>query len=183
MRIRRLPSPLSQELVVKSVGVFVNSSLLFYVVQSEFKRVVPNSRIDYKAYLEQAIGEDRLYRAFAYGAQIENEAAGFIECLQRTGFETRYVPAKQVNGKNHVLDTDRNMDLALDVIRILDRLDTVVIGSNDPNLIPLVKYLKERGLKVVIFAARIPRELARAANEVREITEMVLEHAHHPAAT
>lgn len=171
--------------MVKSVGVFVNSSLLFYVVQAQYKRSNPQAKIDYTAYLNHAVGDDgKLYRAFAYGAQIDNEAAGFIECLQRTGFETRYVPAKCVNGKHHVLDTDRNIEMAVDVIRIAHRLDVVVLGSNDPDLIPLVKFIKEKGTKVVIFAARIPRELARAADEVREITESILELKDvHPANT
>lgn len=160
---------------LKSVGVFVNTSLLFYVVQSQYKRSNPTARVNYTAYLKQAIGYDSLYRAFAYGAQIENEASGFIECLQRAGFETRYVPAKEQNGKRHVLETDRNMALAMDVVRTIYKLDRVVIGSNDVNLIPLVQYIQEKGLTVSVFAARVPKELAKAVDEVIEISDEILE--------
>lgn len=160
--------------MAKSVGVFVNTTLLYYVVQSHFKRW-SNPRINYTSYLRRAVGDNTLYRAFAYGAQVGSESTGFIESLHRAGYETRYVPAKMVNEKLAILQTDRNMALAMDIVRIVEKLDEVVIGSNDSNLIPLVQWLKEKGVYVILYAPRIPRPLVQAANAVIEVEEDILD--------
>jgi uncharacterized LabA/DUF88 family protein len=160
---------------VKNVGVFVNASLLFYVTKTSFKRTRPDARIDYNAYLKRSVGGDALFRAFAYGAYTSSEAAGFIACLERTGFTTRYVQAVVVGDRDHILNTDRNMDIAMDIMRIRHRLDVVVLGSNDVKLIPLVEFLKDQGIKVIIFSPRVPRELRTAADEVWDVTDEVLE--------
>lgn len=156
----------------KEVGVFVNVSNQYYTVNNLFR----GGKIDYVKYLARALNEnEQLYRAFAYGVQMEREANGFITCLNQIGFEPNYKTARLIDGKPSIRNTDRNMDMAMDIIRCLEKLDVVVIGSNDPNLIPLVKFIRERGKKVVILSCCIGRELREAANSCIEIKEELLE--------
>lgn len=158
--------------MAKEVGVFVNVSNQFYTVNNTFR----GGKIDYQKYLARAVNDnEQLYRAFAYGVQMEREASGFIACLNSFGFETNYKTARIIEGKPSIRQTDRNMDMAMDVIRCLDKLDVVVIGSNDPNLIPLVKFIRERGKKVIILSCCIGRELREAANQCIEIKDDLLE--------
>jgi uncharacterized LabA/DUF88 family protein len=60
-------------------------------------------------------------------------------------------------------------------MRHVPKLDVVVLGSNDPDLVPLVLYLKERAIKVVILSCRVGNELREAADEVIEINDGILE--------
>lgn len=156
----------------REVGLFVNVSNQFYTTHNIFR----GGKIDYQKYLNRAVGDnEQLYRAFAYGVQMDREASGFIACLQQFGYETNYKQARVIDGKPSIRHTDRNMDMAMDVMRCLEKLDTVVIGSNDPNLIPLVKFIRDRGKKVIILSCCIGRELREAANQCIEIKDDLLE--------
>ena len=158
---------------MRRVGVFVNVTNQFYSVLTAFR----GGKVDYTKYLRESVSPEgyELYRAIAYGVQIGNEAQSFIAALQRAGYDTRYKPAKVVDGKANVRDTDWAIGMAMDVIRHLEHLDVVVLGCNDPSLIPLVEFIKERGIRVVIYSCRIPQELQRAADYSFEISEDVLE--------
>ena len=50
-----------------------------------------------------------------------------------------------------------------------------MFGSCNLALIPLIKWLKSKDVKVIIFAANIPKSLRNLADEVVEICENILE--------
>lgn len=156
----------------REVGVFVNINNQYFTTQTIYK----GRKIDYAKYLELAIGpNEQLFRAIAYGVQMEREACGFISCLNHLGFETNYRTARIVDGKPSIRHTDRNMEIAMDIVRCLDSLDTVIIGSNDLNLIPLLQFIRERGKRVIVFSSCISKELRLAATQAIDIKENVLE--------
>lgn len=109
--------------------------------------------MDYARYLARAADEFALCRATAYGAQINNEARGFLTVLRGLGFETKYRQAIH----SDIRGTDRNIILAMDVWR--SQVDVVILGSNDPDLAPLIERVKELGIQVVLFACDVSREL------------------------
>jgi uncharacterized LabA/DUF88 family protein len=152
-------------------AVFVDLISLFYNINY----VYPQQKLDYKIYLDKLRERHNIYRAIAYGASVANEAQNFIRCLRGDGYETKYVPARKFNSKAVIKYTDRTMDIAMDIIRMIDRIDIVVIGSCNPNLIPLFVYLKEKGIRVIIVACNIPRELKNHCDEWLEITDDLLE--------
>lgn len=155
---------------MKQVGVFVNVSDLYYAALGAFN----GGKINYKKYLERAVGNDTLYRAFAYGVQMGDEAGPFISALKQYGFEPKYKQARIVDKKPSINDTDWNVGIACDVFRIIDRIDTIILGTNDPNLTPLVEFVRDRGVKCVIYACNIPEELRYAANSCIELDFDVL---------
>ncbi len=155
----------------KRIALFVDLIGQFYNVSLIFKK----QKLNYKAYLDKLTEEGNVYKAIAYGASIGNEADTFIKCLRSNGYETKYVPARKYNGKPIIKYTDRTMDIAIDIIRMMDRLDIVVIGSCNINLVPLLSFLKEKGIKVIIFACHIPVELKIVCDEWWEVTENLLE--------
>jgi uncharacterized LabA/DUF88 family protein len=156
---------------MKSVGVFVNVNNQFYAVAQQHR----GAKVDYAAYLKSAVGDGVLHRAFAYGVQMKEEAAPFIGCLRQMGYEPKYRQARMIDGRPSIRSTDWNMGIAMDVMRHVPKLDVVVLGSNDPDLVPLVLYLKERAIKVVILSCRVGNELREAADEVIEINDGILE--------
>lgn len=151
---------------MKLVGVFVDVSTQYYAVLSAHR----GSKIDYSKYLARAVGDDSLYRAFAYGMHVADESVPFIFNLERQGFEPRY---RQVC--KGTKESIWPMDIVMDIMRHMHRLDTVVLGSNDPIYVPVIHFLRERGIKTVILSCRIHPELRQAADLAIEINDEILE--------
>ncbi len=155
----------------KCIGLFVDLINQYHSISLAFN----GSKLNYHSYLNKLKEEGLIYRAIAYGAYVDNEASDFINCLRSDGYEAKYVPAKLYNGRPIVKFTDRTIDIVLDIMRMIDKLDIVIIGSNNTNLIPLFSFLKEKGIRVIVFSCDIPREMKLHCDEWLEITEDLLE--------
>src|SRR5436190_2371492 len=165
----------------KVVGVFVDVSNLYYCIGKKYRR-----KLNYEKYLKQAINGQELYRAFAYGAQLNDKAVDFITCLRHYGYDPKYKKPKQYFTTNTLqtcpncnvkLTTDKkenrkadwDVGIAMDVVRIIDRLDTVVIGSADGDLVSLVEWVKEKGRLCTVLACGISRDLKDVVDHWEEI--------------
>lgn len=155
----------------RNVGVFVDIISQFNSVNMLYR----GRKLDYEKYLTKSTEQGCIYRAFGYGAQITNEAHAFITCLRTLGYEPKYVQARQFGERSEIRRTDRTMDLVTDIIRILEKLDVVIIGTSNPMIVPIIEFIKERGIKVIVFSCNIPRELKESADLWWEITEDYLE--------
>lgn len=196
------------------VGIFVDISNIYYCVRKEF-----NQKVDYLKYLKTSIGDNQLFCANAYGAQIGVEATSFLECLRTFGYEPKYKAPKEypnpeyvpfeifdeiatlinqqpdlfpiprietfsenlevlkrmTKTKKDIRKADWDVGLAIDVVRVIGRIDKAVIGSADGDLVPLVRWAKEQGCRCTIFACNISKELKEIADEIIEIDQHVLE--------
>ncbi len=157
---------------MKKVGVFVDVTQQFAAVQKKFTR-----KINYEKYLMLAKGDDCLLVARAYGVQLYTEADGFINRLKTFGYFPRYWQVATTREQKVDLTTamDFILEISMDIIRYHEKLDCVILGSNDLRLIPLIKLLQERGIQVVILACEIPKKLAAEASRSIEISEEILE--------
>ena len=124
---------------MERVGVFVNISNQYFVAQQAFA-----GKVDYEKYLSRAVEGRLLVRAFAYGVQMKNEARDFIHNLKRMGYEPKYRLPRIIDSRMNMRQTDRTLSLAMDVVRCLPKLDTVVLGSNNPDLVDVIQYIKEQ---------------------------------------
>jgi uncharacterized LabA/DUF88 family protein len=149
-----------------NVGLFVDVGNLYYCIGKKF----PSRKLDYGAYMAHAQGEGYVYTAKAYGSQMAEEAVGFITCLTKLGYTPHYVSLDEKKRRVHF-----DSQITVDVIKSLDKLDVVVIGSANPDLVPLVEYCKNKGRKVYILAAGINKDLRKAATKAIEIEESLLE--------
>jgi uncharacterized LabA/DUF88 family protein len=80
-----------------------------------------------------------------------------------------------LDGKPEIRATDWSMGIAIDVFRILDRIDVLILGSSNIQFIPLIKFVKEKGVKTVILACDIPVELRDVADQWIEVSDNILE--------
>ena len=145
----------------KRTGVFVNVSELYYNINRKWGR-----KLNYLKYLRKIESEGyRVHRAIAYGIQQENEAIGFISCLKHFGFEPKY--------KNN--DFDWSVGMAVDVVRMLSKLDAVVLGTSNRSILPLIEWVKNHGSQCIIFACEITQDLKDACDKYFLITEDFLE--------
>jgi uncharacterized LabA/DUF88 family protein len=163
---------------MNSIGVFADVGNLYHCVNKKYG----GRKLDYKKYLESVVPDgDILYRAMAYGIQVKDEAAKFISCLRHYGFETKYRRPKIYRNGEDGQETLRRIPwgvgIAMDVVRIVsnNKLDVVVIGSSEPELIDLVEWVKERGVKCIVASCGIPREIREASDLWVEIPEDLLE--------
>ncbi len=118
-----------------SIGVFIDLQNQYYCVNKKFE----GRKLDYKKYLEAAVGDHELYRAHAYGSQLDREASAFITCLKFIGFETHYRKPQIINEELGRYRNDWDVGIAMDIVRCIHKLDIVVIGSSDRDLTPLVE--------------------------------------------
>ena len=158
------------------IGLFADVSNLYYCVKKRFK----DRKLDYSKFHDAVQNEQTMYRAYAYGLQVNNEAVKFITCLKHLGFDPRYRTPRtfEKDGKIEIKKTSWNVGIAMDVVRIIDKLDIVILGSSDADLAPLVCWIKERGVRCEIFACGISKELRDVADKWTEIEENLLESTH-----
>jgi uncharacterized LabA/DUF88 family protein len=155
----------------KRIAVFVDTINLFHNINT----IYTGRKLNYRFYLDKLREEEgNIFRATAYGAAVGDEAKNFITSLRSNGFETKYVSAKRFDNNPIIKYTDRTIDIIIDIIRMMDRLDVVIIGSNNTNISPFLFYLREIGIRVVIFACNIPKELKLVCDEWIEILEDTL---------
>ena len=161
---------------MKTVGLFIDISNIYYNVGKRFAK----QKLDYSKYLTKAVDGDVLLRAFAYGLETsDNQADRFVKYLRFLQIEPKYkrhtTYVNNQTGKTATRWSTWDVGISLDIVRVIDKLDVVVLGSNDPNLIPLIEYVKERGVKFVVFACGVGKEVREAADMYIEIDASLLE--------
>lgn len=154
----------------QAVGIFVDVSNIY----SSIGRRYANRRLNYEKYLEQCQSYGPIYRALAYGLELSGEAVPFKVALRSIGFETRYKKLVSTSTED-LKKSSWNVGMAMDIIRLIDKLDVVIIGSNDAALSELVQFIVERGRRCVVFACSIQRELKELCNQYIEIKDDLME--------
>lgn len=128
------------------VGVFVDVQNLYYSARNIY-----NSRVNFSALLNQAVGKRKLIRAIAYviRAQMPEEQT-FFDALGKAGFEVKAKDLQVFYGG--IKKGDWDVGVTMDVIRMMNKLDTVVLASGDGDYAPLLEYVKNFGARVEIIA-------------------------------
>lgn len=146
-------------------AVFVDVSNIYYCINKKF----PGRKLDYEKYIERVAGSE-LVKAYAYGSQVNEEAHGFITCLKKIGYTPVF---KSIGQSTRRINWDAAM--AVDIFKLVDRVERVVIGTASPDILPIVNWLKDRGIVVEIVACGINKELKAAANSWTDLEEDALE--------
>jgi len=155
-----------------TVGVFVDTSDIYHRIRRKFD----GEKLCYEAYFEKVTSWGTVQQAFAYGMQTEHEAGGFITCLKINGFDVRFKRPRIIKiADREIKRCDWGIQIAVDVVKTISRLDLVVLGTSNPDFIPLIHWIKDQGVKVTILASCVPRSLRDAADSVVEITRDYLE--------
>ena len=155
-----------------SIGVFVDTSDLYHKIRRKFE----GGKLCYEDYYEKAMTFGEVQQAFAYGMQTENEADGFITCLKMTGFDVRFKRPQILKiGDREIKRCEWGVKITVDIAKTITHLNTIVLGISNPDYIPLIHWVKDQGVRVIILASCIPRSLREVADEAIEIDENLLE--------
>lgn len=129
------------------VGVFVDVANMYHSAKNLY-----GTKVNFKKVLEAAIANRQLIRAIAYVIRSESEEEKpFFDALDKQGFEVKVKDLQIFAGGAKKADWD--VGIAVDAIKMADRLDSVVLVSGDGDYRPLVTYLQEsKGCQVELIA-------------------------------
>jgi len=130
------------------VGIFIDTQNMYYSARYLYGR-----KVNFGNIVSDAVAGRKLIRAIAYVVSTKGqEEKPFFEALQKSGIELREKELMEYFSGQKKADWD--VGLAVDVIRMLDMLDVVVIASGDGDFLPLVDYVKGRGRIVEVMSFR-----------------------------
>ena len=128
------------------VGVFVDVQNLYYSARNLY-----NARVKFNEVLDAAVGDRKLVRAIAYVVKADMpEEHTFFEALDKAGFEVKAKELQTFAGGHQKGDWD--VGITMDIIKQMNKLDSIVLASGDGDYASLLEYLKNFGVRVEIIA-------------------------------
>lgn len=148
------------------IGVFVDVQNMYHSAKNLF-----NSRVNYKEVLRQAVSDRRLIQAHAYVIKSQApEEQGFFDVLESQGFNIRIKDLQIFAGGAKKGDWD--VGIAIDAIKLADKVDAIVLVTGDGDFVPLVRYLQEnKGCQVEVMAFQ-ESSSAKLIEEVDDFTNL-----------
>jgi|SRR3972149_2559246 len=148
------------------VGVFIDTQNLYHSAKNLYKR-----KVNFGAILKDALAGRKLVRATAYVITTESgEEKAFFEALEKLGIEAKTKDLQIFAGGAKKADWD--VGLAIDAIKMVPRLDVIVLVSGDGDFVPLVEYLKGAYLaqvEAMTFGRSASAKLKEAVDEFTDL--------------
>ena len=150
------------------VGIFVDAQNMYHSARNLYK-----SKVNFKEILRVAIAGRQLIRAVIYVIKTESgEEQKFFGALEKQGFEVKEKDLQIFIGGMKKGDWD--VGLAIDAVKMADKLDAVVIVSGDGDFVPLIEYLKvSKGcqVEVIAFGESASRKLLDVADDFTNLSD------------
>ena len=140
--------------------------------------------IDYKRLLDLFAGKGRLIRAFYYTALLEDQEYSpirpLVDWLDYNGYTLVTKPAKEFTDSAGRRKVKGNMDieLAVDMMEMIDRVDHVVLFSGDGDFRSLIEAVQRKGVRASVVSSirtqppMIADELRRQADQFIELDQL-----------
>ena len=128
------------------IGVFIDVQNMYYSAKQLYK-----GKVNFNVVLKEAIAGRQLIRAIAYviKADVKDEET-FYDALTEMGFEVRSKDLQVFYGGAKKGDWD--IGIAMDVMRLAPKLDTIVLVSGDGDFSDLLEHTKSLGCRVEVVA-------------------------------
>lgn len=160
------------------MGIFIDGANLYAAARAlEFD-------IDYRLLLQWAAKQGRLVRAFYYTAISEDQDYSpirpLVDWLDYNGYTLVTKPTKEYTDANGRKKLKGNMDveLAIDLMEMAEKLDHVLIFSGDGDFRRLIEAVQRKGVRVTIVSTiksqppMVADELRRQADHFLDLTEL-----------
>lgn len=148
------------------VGVFIDVQNLYYSAKNLY-----GAKVNFGAILKTAVAGRKLIRALAYVVKAQNiDEQRFFEALDKQGFEVKMKDLQVFYGGHKKGDWDVGM--AIDSIRLMNKLDVVVLVTGDGDFTPLVEYLRNQGqyVELIAFGGSASTQLINKADEFTDLS-------------
>lgn len=143
------------------IAILVDVQNLYYSAKNLY-----HARVNFKNLLQLVTQNRKLTRAIAYAVDTSEETNKvFIEALHESGFEIKIKPIQTfVDGSKKA---DWDVGIAMDAVRLSNKVDSIVLVSGDGDFCPVVNYVQQsQGCLVEVIAFG-----KTANNELREICD------------
>ncbi|MEK7595016.1 MAG: NYN domain-containing protein [Patescibacteria group bacterium] len=150
------------------VGVFVDVSNMYYSAKNLF-----SAKVDFSKVLREGVSARKLVRAFAYVIKADvGSEKDFFEALSKQGFEVRTKELQTFYGGAKKGDWD--VGLCMDVIRLIDKIDVMVLVSGDGDYVDLLDYAISRGVRaeVIGFGRNTSGKLIETADDFTDMDKV-----------
>ena len=134
------------------LGLFIDGANLYSAARTL------GFEIDYRRLLTLFSGKGRLIRAFYYTALIEDQEYSpirpLIDWLDYNGYTMVTKPIKEFTDAYGRRKIKGNMDieLAIDMLEMADKLDHIVLFSGDGDFRRLVEAVQRKGIRVSVVS-------------------------------
>lgn len=149
------------------IGVLVDVSNMYHSAKNLYKR-----RVNFKEILREAVAGRKLIRATAYAVKTESgEEEHFFEALSQQGFEVKMKDLQIFAGGAKKADWD--VGIAVDAIKLADKLDVIVLVTGDGDYLPLVNYLQNtKGclIEIIAFKQTTSNKLIEEADDFTDLS-------------
>jgi uncharacterized LabA/DUF88 family protein len=149
----------------QKIAVFVDVQNMYYSAKNLY-----SSKVDFGRILQTAISGRQLLRAFAYVIKADVGAEKeFFEALYKIGFEVREKELQVFYGGAKKGDWD--VGLCMDAVRMMSKMDVMVLVSGDGDYTDLLEYAKSQGVRteVIAFGKTGSSRLFEHADEVLDM--------------
>lgn len=129
------------------VAVFVDVQNMYHSAKNLYR-----ANVNFAEVLKTAVAGRELIRSLAYTTRSENQTENaFFEALDKQGFEVRMKDLQIfVDGSKK---GDWDVGIAVDTIKLADKIDSVILVTGDGDYYPLIQYLQEnKGCQVEILS-------------------------------
>jgi uncharacterized LabA/DUF88 family protein len=129
------------------VGVLIDVSNMYHSAKNLFGK-----KVNFQEILKQAVAGRKLIRATAYVIKTEKEEEfPFFEALSQQGFEVKMKDLQIFAGGAKKANWD--IGIAIDAVKLANKLDVIVLVSGDGDFLPLMSYLQNnKGCLVEVMA-------------------------------
>jgi uncharacterized protein (TIGR00288 family) len=149
------------------VGVLVDVQNMYHSAKNLY-----SANVNFANVLEAAVADRKLIRAMVYVVRSQgDEEMSFFEALESQGYEIKMKELQVFSGGAKKGDWDVGM--AVDAIKIADRLDSIILVTGDGDFVPLVHYLQENKgcqVEVISFAQSTSSRLIEAADDFLDLS-------------
>lgn len=148
------------------VGVFVDVQNLYYSAKNLY-----NAKVNFAQVLREAVAGRKLVRAIAYVIKADiKEEKNFHDALEKIGFEVKSKDLQTFVGGAKKGDWD--IGIAMDMIELAHKLDTLILVSGDGDFVDLVQHLRRAmGCRIEVIAFG-PSSSGRLREEADEFIDM-----------
>ena len=123
----------------RRVGVFIDVQNMYYSARNIHAR-----KVNFENIVKETVGDNNLVRARAFTISTkEGDEQAFFDALRKSGIEVVSKELLEYHGGAKKGDWD--VGVTIDIVRMLDILDVVVLVSGDGDFVPLAQYIKGRG--------------------------------------
>lgn len=144
------------------VALFIDVQNMWYAARQQHGIA---ARVDFEKLMQAAVNDRRLIRAYAYVIQTpEVDQSGFVTMLEQFSYEVKRKDLRRRSDGSAKGDWD--MEMAIDMIRMAEKVDVVILASGDGDFVSLIQLLKELGPRVEVFS--FPHNTARDLMETAD---------------